>query len=902
MSIKLADHHYFTRSKGRADSFPRSNANADMGNNNEQISLTDVVVAQPTVAEQNELIAQLMQQIADMRVEMQRRQDTPPPGFGPNFLDARPPTYFPSSGSDPTRQQHEVHSSELDHYEEQEREWRAREEVKIDIKEEIKRAMRDLQCTPDVAELSYAALCIHPDLNLPEGFKILKFDTFGGVGNPMAHLRAYCDQLVGVGKDEALLIRLFSRSLCVEALEWFTSHETRQWTCWSALAKEFIDRFAYNVEIFPDRYSLEKMKQKPTESYREFAYRWRKEAARVRPPMTKKEIVEVFIRVQEPAYYDRVILLIGAKFAEIVKVGETIEDGLKSGKIARVSASPGSSGLVRKKREEVNAISHGGRKIPRSLPRPQGRSNPPSKPHQAYHLHSNHSGHYNAAPHYPDAHIVSYQNPPPIPQNFPSTYPNYPQAYQVPPHYQNVSPSCANVQPSYRTPSPAYQIQTPVYQNPHPNYRAPMPNYQTNPHPRAQAPRPNARSYQQVPPPQQGGYDPPRPRSEKKPSRSFTVLAESRTKLFERLSAAGYIHPVGPKLVDVNSRFYRPEQRCAYHSNSVGHDTEDCINLKHKIQDLIDQEVVSLQPAAPNVNKNPLPNHGGGNINMIETDEDEREAKRITPVVQEDLERAIASLSVREKGEFVILTPAKAVALVPSKTLPKPKFVIETVVAQGMTRSGRCYTPDELALGGQKKDHAKRPISEGEAEEFWRRMQPKDYSIVKHLEKTPALISVWALLMSSQSHRQALMKALDDTYVPSGTSTDNVAAMIHRVIQGHRISFCDDELPSEGRAHNKALHITVVCRGKIINRVLVDDGSGLNICPLSTLKQLRFDLGKLKKNQVNVRAFDGVQRETLGAVSLIIQMGPAEFEAKFQVLDIDTSYNLLLGRPFIHMA
>ncbi|XP_069152060.1 uncharacterized protein [Solanum lycopersicum] len=31
-------------------------------------------------------------------------------------------------------------------------------------------------------------------------------------------------------------------------------------------------------------------------------------------------------------------------------------------------------------------------------------------------------------------------------------------------------------------------------------------------------------------------------------------------------------------------------------------------------------------------------------------------------------------------------------------------------------------------------------------------------------------------------------------------------------------------------------------------------------------------------------------------------MGPAEFSAKFQVLDISTSYNLLLGRPFIHMA
>ena len=98
------------------------------------------------------------------------------------------------------------------------------------------------------------------------------------------------------------------------------------------------------------------------------------------------------------------------------------------------------------------------------------------------------------------------------------------------------------------------------------------------------------------------------------------------------------------------------------------------------------------------------------------------------------------------------------------------------------------------------------------------------------------------------------------------------------------------------------LHITVVCHKKIVNRILVDDGFGLNICPLSILRKLRFDLGKLGQNQVSVRDFDGVQRDMLGAVNLTIQMGPTEFSAQFQVLDIDTSYNLLLGRPFIHMA
>lgn len=49
-------------------------------------------------------------------------------------------------------------------------------------------------------------------------------------------------------------------------------------------------------------------------------------------------------------------------------------------------------------------------------------------------------------------------------------------------------------------------------------------------------------------------------------------------------------------------------------------------------------------------------------------------------------------------------------------------------------------------------------------------------------------------------------------------------------------------------------------------------------------------------------ALDRVQRDTLEAVNLIIQMGPAEFNVEFQVLDVNTSYNLLLGRRFIHIA
>ena len=105
--------------------------------------------------------------------------------------------------------------------------------------------------------------------------------------------------------------------------------------------------------------------------------------ARVRPPMSEKEIVKVFVRVQEAEYYDRILLLVGEKFVEIVKVGETIEDRLKMGKIAHVAASPGSSGTLKKKREEIASISYGRKKTPRSSSYSQGRSRSSQNSNQA---------------------------------------------------------------------------------------------------------------------------------------------------------------------------------------------------------------------------------------------------------------------------------------------------------------------------------------------------------------------------------------------------------------------------------------------------------------------------------------------------------------------------------------
>ena len=67
-----------------------------MGDNNDEIDMNDVVMAQPAAADKNKLIMQLMRQIAEMRVEMQRMQDgsNPVSSFNPP-RDGRPPLHLP---------------------------------------------------------------------------------------------------------------------------------------------------------------------------------------------------------------------------------------------------------------------------------------------------------------------------------------------------------------------------------------------------------------------------------------------------------------------------------------------------------------------------------------------------------------------------------------------------------------------------------------------------------------------------------------------------------------------------------------------------------------------------------------------------------------------------------------
>ena len=57
----------------------------------------------------------------------------------------------------------------------------------------------------------------------------------------------------------------------------------------------------------------------------------------------------------------------------------------------------------------------------------------------------------------------------------------------------------------------------------------------------------------------------------------------------------GMLYPIEGRLSKPLGKIYRADHRCAYHSGVVGHDTENCSTLKHKIQNMINNNLINIE-------------------------------------------------------------------------------------------------------------------------------------------------------------------------------------------------------------------------------------------------------------------------------------------------------------------
>ena len=93
-----------------------------------------------------------------------------------------------------------------------------------------------------------------------------------------------------------------------------------------------------------------------SEGFKDYAQKWRDLAGRVQPPLSYRELVDMFLGTLSGPFFNHLIGSSYAGFTELILTGERIEVGIKNGKIQKDTSS---STVVRKPfigKKEVAAV------------------------------------------------------------------------------------------------------------------------------------------------------------------------------------------------------------------------------------------------------------------------------------------------------------------------------------------------------------------------------------------------------------------------------------------------------------------------------------------------------------------------------------------------------------------
>ncbi|KAL3515054.1 hypothetical protein ACH5RR_021956 [Cinchona calisaya] len=130
--------------------------------------------------------------------------------------------------------------------------------------------MKQQQGTDKFRAIDYQDLCLFPEVQLLPKFKIPEFPKYNGTGDPVAHLKIFCNLLGNPTSDPRIAMRVFARSLEGDALSWYLMLDPKKLQDWTDLANAFVKQYEFNRDLEPDRFALMNLKKKPSEDYREY--------------------------------------------------------------------------------------------------------------------------------------------------------------------------------------------------------------------------------------------------------------------------------------------------------------------------------------------------------------------------------------------------------------------------------------------------------------------------------------------------------------------------------------------------------------------------------------------------------------------------------------------------------
>ncbi|KAK1644749.1 hypothetical protein QYE76_062554 [Lolium multiflorum] len=352
---------------------------------------------------------------------------------------------------------------------------------------------------------------------------------------------------------------------------------------------------------------------------------------------------------------------------------------------------------------------------------------------------------------------------------------------------------------------------------------------------------------------------------------------------------------------------------CPYH-RYVGHVIEDCIAFKEWLQRAVNEKRINLDPEAIN------PDYHA--VNMVSV------TPTSTPSQGMEYEDAWVPLSqVESQLSNVVLAASSNVmscnVILDYKDTPSSDFdgVLtpeeqEAFLAEdamknlqveevNMNLRGGKVLPDPVkpkqarvdkpAAQKEVPSHEEAPEGHGEGKT---KPHDVDYNIIAHLKRIPALLSVHDALMMVPDLHEALVKALQ------APELNEVCMAKHRLFSNplfvNEITFGEEDNLIEDGAHNCPLYVEGNIGAAYLRRILIDPGSAVNILPLRSLKRAGFTEEDLESTDVMICGFDNQGKPTLGAITVKIQMSTFNFKVRFFVVEANTSYSALLGRPWIH--
>lgn len=122
--------------------------------------------------------------------------------------------------------------------------------------------------------------------------------------------------------------------------------------------------------------------------------------------------------------------------------------------------------------------------------------------------------------------------------------------------------------------------------------------------------------------------------------------------------------------------------------------------------------------------------------------------------------------------------------------------------------------------------------------------------------------------------------------------------MVGQLTAPHYLSFFEKEDVSLNHPQNVLLHIEVLIYKNLVKHVLIDEGVSLNISTLILIYALGFLQNVIDpKIKITIKYYDDEEGSSEGLMVLPIRVGYFQKHTICQVLNIDLSYNILMGRP-----